>query len=64
MTLYCKLTKNPLAEEIKGQTRLSIISTSPEYIKKVINGETIEVAIIPIGQKQPNVFNATGAVKI
>ena len=49
MTLYCIFTKNPLAVEIKGNTRLKIIKASPEYIKKVINGEIMDVAIIPIG---------------
>ena len=64
MTLYCIFTKNPLAVEIKGNTRLKIIKASPEYIKKVIKGEMMEVAIIPIGQKQPNTFKDIGAVKI
>ena len=64
MTLYCIFTKNPLAVEIKGNIRLRIIKASPEYIKKVINVEIMDVAIIPIGQKQPKTFKDIGAVKI
>ena len=63
ITVYSKLIKNPLAMARPGNIRLNIIKASPEYIKSVTSGDTIEVAIIPTGAKLPNNLRETGAVK-
>ena len=62
MILYCKLIKIPLGAWRTGIARLKMINASPEQMKTVTRGDTIEVAITPTGQKLPKTFRDTGAV--
>ena len=64
MIVYCKLIKIPLGKARGGIKRHRIIMANPEQIKIVTKGETIEVAIIPIGAKLPKSPRESGAVKI
>lgn len=62
--VYSKLTIIALGPCKIGKIKQSTININPEYIKMVTIGETIVVAIIPIGQKVPKILSEIGAVKI
>ena len=62
ITVYRKLTKIPLYVENPGNIKVTIIKINPEYIKTVIKGETIVVAIIPMGLNAPKKLSEIGAV--
>lgn len=64
VALYRKFMIDAPSGAANGKKKLKKKIISPAYMKIVINGETIIVATIPIGEKFPIVLNAMGDVNV